>query len=961
MCPPTHRRFALAAVFLAFAGRVAAVADDNAPDWLRGAGPNLEVRLQGEILDDGQPAIDPQLECHMIGAERVPNPQPTLDGHRFEVWIPVNSADSFSVLLDASSAHTNHVACRQLGAFELRQAAIDGVPLSLATPTKQKRFLVQHDGQPVAGAEVKIEFGYKVESRATTDSKGVAMFELLPSQEITQVTAWTPDHRIGGFSFDREPSHDPRDDEFTVELSRCRDQLFRFVDEAGAPVANVEATIQVATPAPDYNYLGTNEHSQLRSNAAGEVVYPWFPDWDKHHFYVDVAGGEWFLVGEPEPDGDAFVFRLHRHAPRHSVTGRLTPQDKELGGFYVTLSSFQSEREGHIDRVVTFTDADGSFAVDVLADATYCAWVTDAKWVCNVIDLIPYSSALDKATSPQLSLSVGQDVEVLATIGPDRKPYANLMVHFSQDHDFQWQEDGETRSGANGPHRFATTDEHGRATVCAAPGDLAVSVYTPKWRTEQEVMVQPGQPTQIKLHRESAEPRRVDGQVVISVPSELPPGIRVQVAAIDGFYNDRQQPPCDDGHFSFETLATTVGIYASTADGRYAGSRIASDLQTPVDVILSPTTSYEGRLLDDRGRPLADHRVFAVARVRSDEDFNSPFPKHFEAQRVEVRTDADGNFTLTALPCQITIEIYADNPDGSRESMPLEDILLRPGEQRPRQTLRLTPSRAIRDAAPLSERFPATLRDGALGGFCPVVILFAGPPDVADFVQRNLVAPDANRELSGYMQLLVDCNADRLDDADANFIAERGWSRPVDMHLVARVLDRDGGELDQLDLDIRDPAAAEAVREFVHRHAPPVVDAHEQWADAFETAKRTNRKVWARVSQRYCGPCFRLSRWLDDQHELLAKDYVFLKINDVRDRHGAAVAKRLTQDRRHGVPFHAIFDADGRLIVDSAGPLGNIGYPAGSEGKQHLRNMLLETRSNLTDEEIDRLIASLDE
>jgi hypothetical protein len=47
------------------------------------------------------------------------------------------------------------------------------------------------------------------------------------------------------------------------------------------------------------------------------------------------------------------------------------------------------------------------------------------------------------------------------------------------------------------------------------------------------------------------------------------------------------------------------------------------------------------------------------------------------------------------------------------------------------------------------------------------------------------------------------------------------------------------------------------------------------------------------------------------------------------------------------------------LLIDSAGPLGNIGHPSSFEGKKHLRKMLLETRRNLTDVEIDQLVESL--
>ena len=87
---------------------------------------------------------------------------------------------------------------------------------------------------------------------------------------------------------------------------------------------------------------------------------------------------------------------------------------------------------------------------------------------------------------------------------------------------------------------------------------------------------------------------------------------------------------------------------------------------------------------------------------------------------------------------------------------------------------------------------------------------------------------------------------------------------------------------------------------------------------------------------------------------------MFLKIDRVRDLHGQEVAKRLNHGKHHTVPFFALFDADGALLIDSASPRGNIGYPSGFERKKHLRKMLMETRKNLTAEQIDAAIGTLE-
>ena len=172
-------------------------------------------------------------------------------------------------------------------------------------------------------------------------------------------------------------------------------------------------------------------------------------------------------------------------------------------------------------------------------------------------------------------------------------------------------------------------------------------------------------------------------------------------------------------------------------------------------------------------------------------------------------------------------------------------------------------------------------------------------------------------------------------------------------------MDGEGKELGRQDIDVNIAGAAEQVAKFIHQYVPATPDAEAKWAAAFAEGARTNRRVWVRISQRYCGPCFRLTRWLDDQQKLLEKDYVMLKIDDFHDLHGNEIAQRVTRGGEFGIPFHAIFDASGKMLVDSSGPLGNVGFPSGFDGKKQLRKMLQSSRQNLTDAEIDQLVQSI--
>jgi hypothetical protein len=228
---------------------------------------------------------------------------------------------------------------------------------------------------------------------------------------------------------------------------------------------------------------------------------------------------------------------------------------------------------------------------------------------------------------------------------------------------------------------------------------------------------------------------------------------------------------------------------------------------------------------------------------------------------------------------------------------------------------------------------------------------------VFSFVNQNYTNWDANKDIYSFMPIMTSLDAKSLEPADAAFLQERKWPLPQKGHVVAIALDDQGKELGRLDTEIKRPNAAVEVAEFLHHNCPATEDAEAKWKVAFAEAKQSNRRVWVRLCQRTYSPCLQLARWLDDERELLNKDYVILKIDNLRDENTARVAERITRGELYGV--YAIFDSNGNMLIDNEGPLDKIGYPGDIEGKKHLRKMLLATRQKLSDAEIDRLVNSI--
>jgi hypothetical protein len=242
-----------------------------------------------------------------------------------------------------------------------------------------------------------------------------------------------------------------------------------------------------------------------------------------------------------------------------------------------------------------------------------------------------------------------------------------------------------------------------------------------------------------------------------------------------------------------------------------------------------------------------------------------------------------------------------------------------------------------------------------------MVILMRPSDDTRRFVDANFMDYQTTTEIMSFMQIQGEVGDQPPGPDVAEFARSKNWPLPGNGRILAIAIDPAGRELGRIEIDAKDPAGAKLASDFVRKHAPVQVDAKEKWDEAFAAARRSGRKVWVRISQRYCRPCFLLSRWLDDQKKSLDEEYVFLKIDDVRDLHGNEVAERLERGEGQGVPFHAIFDSNGKILITSAGPLGNIGHPSGVEGKKHLRKMLLETREKLTEKQIDEIVATLDD
>jgi hypothetical protein len=917
-------------------------------DWIRGTGDNMEFRLRGRLIGglEGNP-VDPKIEARITESSKA-FPAAVV-GARYEVWIPIKELQRFGVSIIGSSSDSRRAA-QSLNASELRSAMINGVDLTFQRVTRSVNFRVRHKGENVVGAKVKVfTMGAGVSSPSVlqTDANGLVSVGLLSRETPTEVTAWTDSGLLGGFQFAQKPERDSNANGHDIDIVECENRVIHAVDEAGSPVEGVRLRLQVAMPKPYYNYFGNPDGCEVVTNANGFAEYRWFPKLKEVYHYAELKDPAWLLQSQSE--------------------GSVSRGGEFLGGLLVEAYSSQGETNGHSDVHYAMVDPDGKFVFDALPNSTYCIFVNDDQFVSESTAVTPRDPVTGAMNSPHLTVLDGHPVTIAVTTGSSRRPLGNQSVSIICKYPYSWNENGKRRNGT--PHRqtFTTTDDQGLATVLAPLGSLKATVYSSSWRAEAETIVKPGMKNRIELHRANDTPVAAIGRLIVPAKSGVDlTRVKILVHAIDRASSDELTPTIDNaGTFRFSTKAASIGCFAITEDGSFAGSALITDISQPFDLALQPTAYLHGQLLDADGKAIANKTVSAhpVIENKAAQINTFGFSSTMNAPSVEAKTDAEGKYRIGPLPrlTKILLRCKTINSAQNTEEQHLGDYYIELDEKRPPSIHRIgeAPSNAPKLSA--QQHMDSELRDAKLGGFHAMAILADYSDSLCStFVQEQLMDYKSNIKVSGFIQVLIKTGKD-ANPQTLPFLKEHQWPVPPPGSIVALAMDAEGKELGRITLDVSAANAKDEAAKFVETHQPPMVDSLQKWNEAFALAKKTNRRVWVRISARYCGPCFLLNRWLDEHREVLEKEFVMLKIDNVRDENGQEVTDELTGGHLVGVPFFAFYDADERMLIDSLGRTGNIGCISGYESKRHFRKMLEKVRQVLTADDVDKIVSSLED
>ena len=946
-------------------------ADDKTKHRIRVEGERMLVKIICQVfLPDGNPALN----FNVNATTRDKNFPTTIKGNQFEFEAEI--AELGRIVSIAVASKDGRMQSRLVipySALRARSTEILKIHLKQARTADIK---VIHNGKPVAGANVEVNQTTGVGFSGVTDSNGIFAAAIEGDAKFGQLFAWTED-KVGGYQFYRGPVRDPKGKTHIIELFPTRKQKYLFVDQDDQPVSMLPFETNIATPSPHFNYIPRRKFSKFTTDENGEAIDLMFPDWDNVHFYPEIDKSQgWYRDGDPKFENGVFVIRLARSKQlenRKRITGRIKLPKNEIGGFKVHFGSFQHPQENRSDRFDAMSDENGNFSAEVIPGATYCVFVDDQEWVSNDWSGILYDPKTGKSETPELELSKGGVIKIEATCGPDAKPLTNQQVGFISDHNFSWDEEGELRHGNAIRQWYVMTDENGKAITRGEYGKVRVSIYNPDWRPEFKIEVVPDKIETVKFHRPNVGKRIITGQII------LPDGVtdvtdvsgaRVQLFPMDGETQGNTIATTDaDGNFETEIDGVMVAAFAKTLSGDAAGWILDVDPEDGIELKLQPTVAYHGQIFDADDEPVVNQTVRLLAKI-DDPNRNTKknyyIRRSYEVDSLSATSDPDGKFVFKNVPTGMELILAlkmqdsdADllSQDENSKELRLGNRFLVHGEKRELDVIRLRSER-VKPPRPIAQVFDGKLLDCRLSHTHCLVLLTDGSQNSNDFIDKVLGA-DKTRELLQYLPIIV--NANTSNDSSRNeFMKSKKFSKPAENHVGVIVFDGNGKELNRLDADMLSDGVFDKVFDFVRTNAPSVEDGQAKLDAALAEAKASNKSVWLQFSQTRCAPCFVLSRWLEKHSSTLEKNYVLLKIDTARDKQGSDIWDRyVDKSRMHGIPFTIIVDAQGKLLADSVGPLGNVGYPSSWEGQQTFRKMISTTADRLEKTDIDLLINSL--
>jgi thioredoxin-related protein len=234
--------------------------------------------------------------------------------------------------------------------------------------------------------------------------------------------------------------------------------------------------------------------------------------------------------------------------------------------------------------------------------------------------------------------------------------------------------------------------------------------------------------------------------------------------------------------------------------------------------------------------------------------------------------------------------------------------------------------------------------------------LFKTNREVAQLLYNEYVLVTIDTESPNAAPLLATCK-----DALSKDEPQKGFGYPF-----LAVLDADGKVVRAQQTDVLeegDHHDPKKVAEFLTRWKVPAKDAKHVLDEALARGSSDDKRVLLTFGAPWCGWCHHLHNWMAQPEiaAILDRDFVIAQVDVDRMTGGKEIQKRYQPATSGGIPWFAILDAQGKSLVTSDGPKGNIGYPAAPEEIDHFLAMVKGQGRRIDAHQLDQLRKSLEE
>ncbi|WP_165246772.1 sigma-70 family RNA polymerase sigma factor [Paludisphaera soli] len=620
-----------------------AVAPADEPEPAKQTGP---VRLRGVVVDEADRPLagaEVRLDPESIREVRATTGP---DG-AYEMAVDRPNLGNWTILArtdDGRSAGLLRVD-RELTPAQAQEPA-----RIVVRPSREVRVRVADAaGDPAAGVTVEAVAAYNAVAHETTGPDGEARLLVPADAVVPWITAQKPaagfdyaefgegraGDRVEGVKADALPAF------VALTLGEPRTVRIRAVDEEGRPAAGVGFYVWLLKRddrASVVNYASRIHHETTGPD--GVATFDWLPRSKYSLAFWPMGDGitsRRIVIEEDQPD--EVSARLERDV---KIRGRVTrPDGSPARG--IKVLAFGSGRGNDRGYERTRTDDEGRYTLQVPPGETYAVWVDDRDWTAPArMDVV--APAGRPIEGVDIGLVKGTLVKGRLTVGPDRRPATQAWVHAQQTRGAAPDDPREGGEAADRRVRmFANADVEpdGSYALRLPPGTYEL---TGPVRDDRSTLVVGDEPVLIRdFHMDRPERGRFSGRVV-DESGKPAAGARVEIAEVSGIPFTVVADA--DGRFQTERRLERTYVCVKTADGGLGALVEVGPDEPEVALVLAPTATATGRILDEKGEPARREKLEWGFQVHDRETRDGT---SYTAFAPEVVTDDEGRFTLPPL------------------------------------------------------------------------------------------------------------------------------------------------------------------------------------------------------------------------------------------------------------------------------------------------------------------------